>query len=59
VSNWLLKVFGIAPLALAILSYTSQNGEILLELAIILGFSTMLAYIMYEIARKIKTIIGV
>jgi len=59
VSNWLLKAFGIAPLALAILSYTSQDGKILLELAIILAFTTMLAYIMYEIARKIKTIIGI
>ncbi|MCD6114192.1 MAG: hypothetical protein J7J78_02695 [Thermoprotei archaeon] len=58
-SNWLLKVFGITPLALAILSYTSQNGKILLELAIIFAFTTMLAYIMYEIARKIKTIIGI
>jgi len=59
VSNWLLKVLGIASLVLAILSYTSQNGKILLELAIIFAFTTMLAYIMYEIARKIKTIIGV
>ena len=58
-SNWLLRVFGIAPLALAILSYNSQNGKLLLELALILAFTTMLAYIVYEIARKIKTIIGI
>ena len=39
----LLKVLGIASLVLAILGYTSQNGKILLELAMILAFTTMVS----------------
>ena len=57
--DWQIKALGIVPLILAVASYTVQNSKTLLELALILAFTTMLAYIVYEIMRKARAILGI
>ncbi len=59
VSQWFLKIIGTLPVALAILSYTLEKSKLLFELAVILAFTAMITYIVYEITRKIKALMRI